>query len=351
MRPQLPPGTCLRSNGLYGKFRSRKLLDADQPVDAVDASCEREHQREGVLRAGDIGSPAHPENLHAGSDAGRDIDISKQGAVFVNDLELGGASKLLRSHGEGFDDQCARGRKIGMQFRMGGHEPNLAGIEPSCARSELLAPAREIRHVGRHEVGKSGASLLRRRGVEHHADQATSRDRPQRPRLEDLNSWDERHREIDLAEPHHKPTLRQRNVAQTIKAPHMSDISKVVSIAIHPAIGFARVGTVSRFSSVRKFPGGIRLTMRICAIQQARSSVRLRGFACSAATRAATSSARSRRRMRPSAGPCTSPTQKRAGTSSPRHSIFRPRKESFPVCDRSPTSCVIPTSREALVQA
>src|SRR5439155_26727392 len=77
------------------KFRSRKPLDADQPVAAMDASCQREHQREGVLRAGDIGAPPHAENLDAGSDAGRDIDVAQHAAVFVNDLQLGGAAKLL----------------------------------------------------------------------------------------------------------------------------------------------------------------------------------------------------------------------------------------------------------------
>ena len=173
MRPQFPPGTCLRSNGLVRNFRSRKPLDAGQTVDAVDASREREHQRECMLRAGDIGAPAHSENLDAGSNAGRDIDISKEGAVLVNDLELRRASKLRRSHGEGFDDQGAGGRKLGAQLRRGGHETNLAGIEPSCARSEVIAPARKIRLVGRHEVGKSGASFLRRRGIKHHTDQAS----------------------------------------------------------------------------------------------------------------------------------------------------------------------------------
>src|SRR5713226_1149144 len=139
----------------------------------MDASCEREHQREGVLRAGDIGSPAHTENLDTGSGTGCDIDIPKHGAVFVNDLKLGRASKLLRSHGEGFDDQCARGGKIDTQFRMRGHEPNIAGIEPSYARSELIAPARKVRLVVRHEVSKSGASFLRRRRIEHHTDQTS----------------------------------------------------------------------------------------------------------------------------------------------------------------------------------
>ena len=173
MRPQFPPGTCLRSNGVYGIFAADSRSMLVETVDAVDASCEREHQRECMLRAGDIGSPAHSENLDAGSDAGRDIDISKEGAVLVNDLELRRASKLLRSHGEGFDDQGAGGRKLGAQLRRRGHETNLAGIEPSCARSEVIAPARKIRLVGRHEVGKSGASFLRRRGIKHHTDQAS----------------------------------------------------------------------------------------------------------------------------------------------------------------------------------
>ena len=96
-----------------------------------------------------------------------DPDLSTQ----FNDLEFGRAFKLLRSHREGFDDQCTRWRKIDTQIRMRGHQPNLAGIEPSCACSEIIAPARKIGLVGGHEVGKSGASLLRRRGVEHHTDQ------------------------------------------------------------------------------------------------------------------------------------------------------------------------------------
>jgi hypothetical protein len=152
--------------------RSREPLDAAQPVDTVDASCEREHQRKDVLRAGDIGAPTDAQNLDAGSGASRDIDVAEHGAVFVNDLELGRASKLFFSHGKGLDDQCARGRKIGTQLGLGRHQADLAGIEPSHARSELIAPERKIRLIGRHEGGKSGASFLRRGGVEHHADQA-----------------------------------------------------------------------------------------------------------------------------------------------------------------------------------
>jgi hypothetical protein len=155
------------------KVRSRKLLDAIQSFGAMDASREREHQREGVLRAGDIGSPPHAENLDAGSGAGGGIDVSEHGTVFVNDLQSGRASKLLRSHGEGLDDQCPRRRKIDTQFRMRRHQPNLAGIEPACACSELVAPARKIGLVWRHEVGKSSASFLGRRGVKHYANQAS----------------------------------------------------------------------------------------------------------------------------------------------------------------------------------
>ena len=110
--------------------------------------------------------------MPAAAQAG-DIDIAKQGAVFLDDLELRRASKLIRSHGEGFDDQGAGGRKLDAQFRLRGHETNLAGIEPSCTRSEIVAPARKIRLVGRHEIGKSGLPLLRRRGVKHHTDQAS----------------------------------------------------------------------------------------------------------------------------------------------------------------------------------
>src|SRR5205807_2108617 len=76
---------------LVRQVRSRKPLDAGKPVEAMDASREREHQREGVLRAGDVGPPAHAEDLDAGSGAGRDVDVSKHGAVFVNDLESGRA--------------------------------------------------------------------------------------------------------------------------------------------------------------------------------------------------------------------------------------------------------------------
>jgi hypothetical protein len=128
--------------------RSREPLDAAQPVDTVDASCEREHQRKDVLRAGDIGAPTDAQNLDAGSGASRDIDVAEHGAVFVNDLELGRASKLFFSHGKGLDDQCARGRKIGTQLGLGRHQADLAGIEPSHARSELIAPERKIRLIG-----------------------------------------------------------------------------------------------------------------------------------------------------------------------------------------------------------
>src|SRR6476619_1609649 len=109
----------------------------------MDASCEREHQRERMLRACNIGAPAHPKHLDAGGCAARNIDISKDGAVFVNDLELRRTSKLLRPHREGFDDQDAGGWKLGAQLRMGGHQMNLAGIERSDARSEVIAPARK----------------------------------------------------------------------------------------------------------------------------------------------------------------------------------------------------------------
>ena len=46
---------------MYGIFAAESVsMLCGLPVQAVDASCEREHQRECMLRAGDIGSPAHP---------------------------------------------------------------------------------------------------------------------------------------------------------------------------------------------------------------------------------------------------------------------------------------------------
>src|SRR5437016_3373360 len=71
---------------LVRKFRSCKLLDTDEPADAMNPPCERERQREGVFRARDIGASAHAENLDAGGGASGGINISKDGAVFVNDL-------------------------------------------------------------------------------------------------------------------------------------------------------------------------------------------------------------------------------------------------------------------------
>src|SRR5215471_9098112 len=105
--------------------------------------------------------------------AASQADTSIFRSIFVDDLEIGRAFKLLRSHGEGFDNECSGRRKIGEQFRMGRHQPDITGIEPSYARSNSVAPACKIRLVGRHESGKRGPPLLRRTRIKHHADQTS----------------------------------------------------------------------------------------------------------------------------------------------------------------------------------
>ena len=104
--------------GSVWQFRSRELLDADQPVHAVNAPRQGEHQREGMLRARDIGAPAHAENRHTGGAACGHVDVAQHGAVFVDRLEMRRTCKLLASYREGFDDQGTRRGEIIAQLHL-----------------------------------------------------------------------------------------------------------------------------------------------------------------------------------------------------------------------------------------
>ncbi len=150
----------------------RQLLGADQPGQPVQPSRQRQHQRKGVLRACDIGAPAHTEDGDAAGFARRQVDVAKDGAVFVDDPETRRQCELFGSDDERLGHHSVGIREISAQFRLGGHQPDLAGSETPRALPCSLAPGRKIRLVRRHEIGERGGSLRARRRVEHHRDQA-----------------------------------------------------------------------------------------------------------------------------------------------------------------------------------
>ena len=147
-----------------GAARGLDAFDGDEAVELVELARQHQHQPEGVLGAGDVGAPPQREQLDALLGAGGGVDVAQPGAEFLHDLELAAPRQDRRASTRNNSTTSAtQSVQIGAHLGFGRHHPHLGGIEPWRALPHALAPAGEIRLVGRHEIGEGGAALLARR--------------------------------------------------------------------------------------------------------------------------------------------------------------------------------------------
>ena len=150
----------------------RELLGADAVHHALHLLGERQHQHEGDFRAGDVGAPADGEHLDAARLAGAGVDVARAGAELLHRHEVAADGEIVASDRQRFDDQRLAAGKLQPHLLRGVDEPHLRRIERRRARTDALAVALEVALVVGEEIREGRDALLRRRRIEHDADDA-----------------------------------------------------------------------------------------------------------------------------------------------------------------------------------
>jgi hypothetical protein len=149
-----------------------ELLGADPAGQAMHLLGQRQHQRNGDLGAGDVGTPPEAQDLDAALRAGGGVDIAGHHAVFLHRNKVRSGGQLAFPHRERLDDQAARTRQIRAQLLGRFDQPHLAWKKCADACAHPRAIAVEIRIIVGEEVRVGGIALGRGRRVEHDADEA-----------------------------------------------------------------------------------------------------------------------------------------------------------------------------------
>ena len=134
-----------------------ECFGTDAPGQAMHLLGERQHQRDGNLRAGDIGAPAEGQHLDAARRTGRGVDIAGHDPVFLYRNKIGADGELGRPDRQRFDDQAAGAGQVGVQVLGCVNEPHPAREQRTDAPAHARAIAVKIRIVMGEEVGVGGA--------------------------------------------------------------------------------------------------------------------------------------------------------------------------------------------------
>jgi len=159
--------------GRVWTFAAGKPINTDQPIQIVDLPGEREHQCKGMLGASDVSATAHTQHFDSTCLAGSYINIPKDYSIFVNDFKTWCQSEFFGANLQGLSDDCFRRFEIIMQFRFGANQPNFAGVERARRISRFIAPAPEIRQIGRHKICERSPSFRAGGWIEDHSYQAS----------------------------------------------------------------------------------------------------------------------------------------------------------------------------------
>ena len=128
-------------------------LWADATSDPIELSRQHEHQRNRVLGAGDVCTPAQREHFDPVCGAGANIDVAWLAAVFLHDAQAFAGRKLFRPDLEGLDHQPRASGKGGAQRLLALHQPHFAREQVADARAHALAIAGKIRLIVSEKIG------------------------------------------------------------------------------------------------------------------------------------------------------------------------------------------------------
>ena len=153
--------------------RRAQLLLANQIGILSELSGQREHQGKRLFGRRNIGAAPDRQYLNTSPSAGRGIDVSRSGAILLDDLErISGRRNFSRADGQGFHHDGPGAGKIREQFGFIVHEPDSRGIKMLRASAHTLAPAGKVRQIMRAEVGKCRESFGGRGRIEYDLNQA-----------------------------------------------------------------------------------------------------------------------------------------------------------------------------------
>src|SRR5580658_7061257 len=113
-----------------------------------------------MLGGGNVGAAAYPEDFYATLRASRNIDIAKKHPVFMDDLEMRCRSEILFADAQRLDDDSFCRAKIALKLGLRFHQLHIAWVERAGRLPHLVAPALEVRQVGRHKVCKGVPPFL-----------------------------------------------------------------------------------------------------------------------------------------------------------------------------------------------
>ena len=149
----------------------REPGDGDAADEAVELARLRQHQRQRVLGAGDVGAPADGEHGHVARGAGGSVDRRGREAVFLHEFQLRCGGKLLASEGKRLDRCATRLGECGAQFLLRLDQLHPRRKQPRDRRAYARAVVVEIGLV-REEILESRVALGRRVRIEHHLQHA-----------------------------------------------------------------------------------------------------------------------------------------------------------------------------------
>src|SRR5262245_53600036 len=130
-------------------------LEADEVCVPSQLARQSKHQRQGLLRRGNIRAPSDGQQLNACSFAGEMINIASGEAVFVHEPKCVARCRyFFRADHEFFDYEDAGAGSVRQQLGLIAYEANLSRVNVLRLRADAVAPAAEVRRIVFTEMGK-----------------------------------------------------------------------------------------------------------------------------------------------------------------------------------------------------
>src|SRR5262249_15194993 len=132
-----------------------QLLEADEVCIPSQLARQSKHQRQRLLRGGNIRAPADGQQLNARSFAGEMINIASGEAVFLHEPKCVARCRYFsRADHEFLDHEDAGCGSVRQQLGLIAYEMNLSRVNVLRLRADAVAPTSEVRRIVFTEMGK-----------------------------------------------------------------------------------------------------------------------------------------------------------------------------------------------------
>src|SRR5215813_3670000 len=132
-----------------------QLLEADEVCVPSQLARQSKHQRQGLLRGGNIRAPADRQQLNPRSFTGELINIASGEAVFLHEPKCVARCRYFsRADHEFLDHEDAGCGSVRQQLGLIAYEMNLSRVNVLRLRADAVAPTSEVRRIVFTEMGK-----------------------------------------------------------------------------------------------------------------------------------------------------------------------------------------------------